>query len=122
LRREVPMKRKQPTADDAVKTLRAAALGHPGAEEGIACQGTALESSAFKARNKTFLFMGRSDARLKLAASRAEAQELAEKDPAHYRVGALGWITIKWSDDTPLPVELLTRWIEESYRTVVGAK
>ena len=116
------MKRKKPTADEAVLTLRSVALGHPGAEEGIACQGTALESSAFRARKKTFLFMGKSDARLKLAASQPEAQKLAKTDPDHYRIGALGWVTVKYSQDAPLPVELLTRWIDESYRTVAGGK
>jgi len=116
------MKRKKPSADESVMTLLSVALGHPGAEEGIACQGTALESSAFKARKKTFLFMGRSDARLKLAASQVEAQKLAKSDPDHYRVGALGWVTVKYSEDAPLPVDLLTRWIDESYRTVLGAK
>jgi predicted DNA-binding protein (MmcQ/YjbR family) len=98
-----------------MKTLRKLALKYPEAEEGIACKGTAIECTTFKARGKAFLFLARTNLRLKLGESLAEATALAAKEPGRYEVGAHGWIKVTLGDDR-LPMELLTRWIDESYR------
>ena len=61
-----------------MKALRSLALKYPDCEEGIACKGTAIECSTFKVKGKAFLFVGRTEVRLKLADSIAEARKLAE--------------------------------------------
>ena len=102
------------------QALRAVAMQCPGAEEGIACKGTAVESSAFKARKKTSLFLSAAHARLELRESLAEAAELATKEPSRYEVGSLGWIKITLGHAPDPPLDLLKRWIDESHRVVVG--
>jgi hypothetical protein len=87
------------------------ALTFPEAAEGVACKGTAIECPTVLARNKTFLFLGRKELRLKLAASAAEAENLGIK------VGAGGWATIPVVQEPQLAV--LKRWVKESYRLVV---
>jgi hypothetical protein len=91
------------------------ALKLPEAEEGIACAGTSLEKRTIKARGKAFLFLGQCDAMLKLGDSLGEATALASKQPDRCKVGAHGWVTVALSPDL-LPLEILQRWIEESYR------
>jgi hypothetical protein len=100
--------------------LRTLALKHSGVEEGIACKGTAVESSAFKVGKKTFLFARDLDMRLKLQESLAEAEKHASQDPSQYSVGAGGWILVKFGSVGVPPRELLTRWVDESYRIMAG--
>jgi hypothetical protein len=99
-----------PSEDRLRQAMRAIALRYPEAEEGIACEGTAVEKRTIKARNKAFLFLGSADAMLKLGNSQPEAVALANS----CKIGAHGWVTLqldgKWSE------ELLARWIDESYR------
>ena len=98
--------------------LRTVATRLPEVKIAVACAGTPLESSAYQAHKKTFLFVGRDSFRLKLDDSLDEAQKLADALPAHFHVGALGWVKIT-PGDAPPPPDLLTRWIEESYVLVV---
>jgi hypothetical protein len=96
--------------------LRTAALRLPGVEEGVACEGTAVESRTFKVRKKSFLFVRRANVMLKLGDSADEAARLASKD-GRYRIGAGGWLTVTLGAGTaPPPMALMTRWIAESYR------
>jgi predicted DNA-binding protein (MmcQ/YjbR family) len=104
------------TPRQAVEALRQAALGHDGVEEGIACAGTVLESATFKVKKKAFLFVNEKNARLRLLASRQEAAQLAKKEPRRYVIGPQGWAKILLAD--PPPLELLLRWLDESYRAV----
>lgn len=99
-----------------MEALRKIALRFPEVEEGIACKGTALECTTFKARKKAFLFISVANARVKLQESLAEAAKLAAKEPGRYKVGAHGWAEVKFTNDEPPPLELLERWIDESYR------
>jgi hypothetical protein len=46
--------------------LRKIAMRCPGVTEGIACAGTSLERITFKTRHKAFLFLGNTDAMVKL--------------------------------------------------------
>lgn len=103
-----------------IQAFKRAAMQHPDVEEGIACKGTVLESSAFKARKKTFLFLRSTQARLKLRESLPEATLLASKEPALYSVGSLGWVLVKLDADTAVPPERIKEWVGESYRVVVG--
>src|SRR5262245_5592227 len=108
------------TAKSISQALRRAGWRHPGAEEGIACEGTALESVTVRAKNKAFLFVRATEARLKLRESRAKATALAAKDPARYGIGANGWVLIRFGDGRSPQLPLMERWIGESYRAVVG--
>src|SRR6266852_923892 len=81
---DIPMARTKSADGVIVQTLRTIALRHPDTEEGIACNGTAVESSAFKVRKRTFLFARKVDLRLKLLESIPEANQLAAKEPDIY--------------------------------------
>lgn len=111
------MKRAQTTCDP-VQLLRTAALQYPETHEGVACEGTALEKRTIKARNKAFVFIGAADAMFKVAASIPEITALAAKEPTRYKIGAHGWTTVTFGDVSTLPLDQLTRWLDESYRLI----
>ena len=94
--------------------LRALALAHPDVEEALACKGTALESSAFKVRKKTFLFARDVEMMIKLDESLPEARRLAAQGANDFRVGAGGWVSVKFGAGKLPAKELLSRWIAES--------
>jgi hypothetical protein len=104
-----------------IQTLRRFALQLPDTEEGVACEGTSLESRTVKRKNKAFLFLRATEVRLKLDTSLTEAAALAKQEPARYQVGAHGWVLVKL-DGAAEPVELLKRWIEESYALFGSSK
>jgi hypothetical protein len=81
--------------------LRSLALKLPDVEFGIACKGTALESTTYNANKKAFLFVGPKDARLKRAA---------------------GWIKIDLA--APPSNDDLAAWVAESHALMAasGAK
>lgn len=110
------MKRQPHTEIEPTQALRRVALRYPEAQEGIACEGTSVEKRTIKARNKAFLFLGMADAMLKLRDSHAEATDLASKEPSRYKVGAHGWVMVTFGSVESLPIDLLARWIDESYR------
>jgi YjbR len=97
------------------------ALRLPETEEGIACEGTALESRTMKRKGKAYLFLRAIDLRLKLAASVEEAAALAAKEPARYQVGAGGWTLVKLDGATDR-LDVLKRWVEESHSLFGGSK
>lgn len=111
------MKRPQKVSDP-VQLLRQAALQYPETHEGIACEGTALEKRTIKARNKAFVFLGATDAMFKVGASISEINALAAKEPTRYKIGAHGWTTVTFGDTSTLPLDHLTRWLDESYRLI----
>jgi hypothetical protein len=91
--------------DTAAKTL-------PNTDEGVACAGTALESRTYRVNKKSFLFVGRETARLKLDASAAEARRLG------FEIGANGWVTPQL-DDLP-SAAVVKRWVRESHELMAG--
>ena len=105
-----------------VEVLRRQALQYPEAEEGVACEGTALEKRTIKARGKAFLFLSATDLMLKLDHSLPEAAALATAEPGRLKVGAHGWTTVAFGDAACLPVEVLFRWVDESYRLLAPKK
>ena len=54
---------------------------------------------------------------VKLTDSREQALMAPGAEPTGYGLGRAGWVTIPLRDTTP-PLEVLTDWVEESYRTV----
>ncbi len=102
--------------------LKKAAQRHAGAEEAVACAGTAIESTTWGVGKKVFLFAGVSrgvvSVRVKVKASASEVKELAKADPKRFALGANGWATVKFAEDEAPPMKLLTRWIAESFALV----
>ena len=105
-------------AKDATELIRLKASRYPNVDEGTACT-----QSSFKAGKKSFLFIGqqggRHKAMFKLDKSRAEAEKLAIKEPDNYQVGSSVWVTVRFSDDSPLPKKLWEKWLDESYELTV---
>lgn len=101
--------------------LRKFALRLPETEEGVACEGTALEARTFRTAKKSFLFLRAADARLKLDASLKEAAALAEKDPKRFEVGTGGWVLVKLDHATDA-IDRLERWVTESHGLFRPAK
>jgi hypothetical protein len=90
------------------------ALRLPETEEGVACEGTALESRTVRTRKKAFLFLRSTEVRLKLGPSLKEAVARASKNPDRYSAGSGGWVKVKLDEVTD-PIEVLECWIAESH-------
>ena len=97
--------------------LRAFAFGLPGAWEDHP-----WGESVAKVGKKVFVFFGVPDPErgfgmtLKLPVSHDEALALPFTETPGYGLDRGHWVTIHVPDDAPL--EMLTAWIEESYRAV----
>lgn len=109
-----------PSTAKYVQALRKFAMKHDDVEEGIACAGTALECATFKTNKKAFLFLGTANARLKLQDSLAEAAKLAKAEHDRYKAGANGWVEVKFAGDEAPPLDVMTRWIDESYQLMAA--
>jgi predicted DNA-binding protein (MmcQ/YjbR family) len=101
-------------------TLRTFALQLPGAYEEFP-----WGERVAKVHKKVFVFLGKDDVLedgyafgVKLPASHQEALSFSCIEPAGYGLGKSGWVTIRLEPEDLLPVDLLVRWIEESYRTI----
>ncbi len=78
--------------------------------------------SALKVRGKTFVFLNLEAERLslstKLPVSRDFALMLDFTAPTGYGLGRSGWVTSAFEPGDEIDLELLGRWIEESYRAI----
>jgi predicted DNA-binding protein (MmcQ/YjbR family) len=81
---------------------------------------------AIKVGKKAFLFMRSDKAGLslstKLPESNEDALEHAFAKPTAYGLGKSGWITATFGPNDKVPVPLIKRWIDESYRTIAPKK
>ena len=106
-------------ADFAV--LRAHGLGFPEVVEDFPWGHTAL-----KVRNKTFAWLDKAEGQLsltvKLPVSRDFALVFDFVEPAGYGLGRSGWISCRFAPDEDADLDLMKRWIAESYRTVAPKK
>jgi len=102
------------TDNDPTLPIREKAASYAEVDEGTACT-----QSSFKTGGKAFLFIGeqggRSKAMLKLNESRDEAAQMAESQPKNYELGSGQWITLRFTAEEPIPEELWTKWLDESY-------
>ncbi|MDB5871585.1 MAG: DifB protein [Ramlibacter sp.] len=77
-------------------------------------------------KGKTFAFMGVAGVPLhmsvKLTVSHAQALQQPFAKPTGYGLGKSGWVTLAFDAGDKPPVELLKRWILESYRAVAPKK
>ena len=112
---------KMPAYDRAAEKLRAIALAYPEAYEDHP-----WGESAFKVKGKVFLFMGRHEntfgTSTKLPVSAAIALMLPFAEPTGYGLGKSGWVSARFGPKDELPYDILTAWIDESYRAVAPAK
>jgi len=103
--------------------LRKFALSLPEATEGTSCN-----NAAFKAGSKNFFFLGEKgggfNAMLKLTETDSikEAEQLERSQPDVFGVGKAGWVSCKFSPEDKAPVDVLERWILESYRALAPKK
>lgn len=105
-----------PGAKDPTKTLKKAAAALPNAVEGTSCSQT-----SYKTGKKAFLYVGPGakgigyKAMFKLEASLEEAKLLARSEPERFELGVGNWVTTRFSGEEPLPKEIWSRWLTESY-------
>ncbi|WP_299348028.1 MmcQ/YjbR family DNA-binding protein [uncultured Maritalea sp.] len=106
---------------DPTLPMREKACLYPNVDKGTACT-----QSSFKVKGKAFLFAGpqggRYKAMFKLKESRAEATDLANKHPDNYQIGSNIWVTARFSSEEPMPEDVWTRWLDESYALSVAKK
>ncbi len=98
--------------------VRDFALGLPGAHEDFP-----WGDRVVKVNKKIFVFLGSDDdpagagMAVKLVESHAQAMDLPGAKPSGYGLGKAGWVVVPLDGDQP-QVEVLTDWVEESYRLV----
>ena len=82
--------------------------------------------SALKVRGKTFVFLNQSDEELslsvKLPVSRDFALIFDWAEPTGYGLGRSGWVSARFGPSDAPDLELLERWIVESYKAVAPKK
>ena len=81
---------------------------------------------AFKVRNKVFLFVG-ADAEgwgisVKLEESHATALRRPFASPTRYGLGKHGWVSARFGPRENAPIDLLKRWVEESFTVIAPLK
>ena len=105
----------------AMTALRRAALAFPETREDHP-----WGESAFKVRDKVFLFTSEAEDQLrltvKLPESRGFALLLPFAQPSGYGLGKSGWVTASFGPKDSIPLPLLLDWLEESYRAVAHKK
>ena len=81
---------------------------------------------AIKVRGKVFIFMSNHEPGLsisvKLPTSFLDALELPNVKPTGYGLGKSGWVSARFPSEEEVPVALVQRWIDESYRAVAPKK
>lgn len=81
---------------------------------------------ALKIRKKTFVFLNIEETELslsvKLPVSRDFALIFDFAEPTGYGLGRSGWVTARFASEDEVDVELLRRWITESYRAIAPKK
>ena len=102
--------------------LRGFGLGLPEASEDFPWGHTAL-----KVRGKTFAWLDESKGEglsltVKLPISRDFALVFDFAEPAGYGLGRSGWITCRFAPAETPDLDLMKRWIAESYRAVAPKK
>jgi predicted DNA-binding protein (MmcQ/YjbR family) len=105
-------------AEDA---LRSVMLSYPEATEDFP-----WDHRAGKVKGKMFLILVLDEAGLnvttKLPQSNEAALMLPFCTPTGYGMGKSGWVTSQFKPGDDVPVALLTKWIDESYRAVAPKK
>ena len=108
--------------DTVAAALRKFGLAFPGAHS----RSPWPEHDDMAVKDKTFAFMSVAGVPLsvtvKLTVSHAEALRHPVAKPTGYGLGKSGWVTLNFPAEDKPPVDLLKRWILESYRAVAPKK
>jgi predicted DNA-binding protein (MmcQ/YjbR family) len=109
---------------DFVKTFRALrtlALRYPETREDLP-----WGESAIKVKGKTFVFMRADKTSLSLSVKlpvRGQfALEYPFAKPTPYGLGKSGWVSFNFSGKDKPPMDMLTAWIDESFRAIAPKK
>ena len=101
--------------------LRELALSYPGAHEDFP-----WGERVVKVKSKVFVFLGHDGPDLSLSIKLPESGLLALSlpfvSPTGYGLGKSGWVTARFGPGEKAPVEVLGKWIDESYRAVAPKK
>jgi predicted DNA-binding protein (MmcQ/YjbR family) len=99
-----------------LRALRAYGLAYPGARTKSPWPG----HLDLVVGDKTFAFLSSDGEPLsiscKLSDSRRDALSLPFAEPTRYGLGKSGWVSASFSPLEKPPLELLQRWVDESYR------
>jgi predicted DNA-binding protein (MmcQ/YjbR family) len=110
------MPRTKQSTDAVLKELREFGLAYPGAHTKSPWPGH-LDLAV---KDKTFAYMSVAGEPLKISCKLPHSAEAALSlpftTPTAYGLGKSGWVTATFPDGTPVPIELLREWIDESYR------
>jgi hypothetical protein len=81
---------------------------------------------ALKVRRKTFVFLNEEETELSLSAKLPVSRDFALvfdfAEPTGYGLGRNGWVTSRFGPSDEPDLDLLRRWIRESYRAVAPKK
>ena len=112
------------TQPDAAKVLRDFALGLPGTTEEFP-----WGERVIKVNKKIFVFFGLLDdpkpglfVGVKLPQSADDALNLPFARPTGYNLGKHGWVQFRFPPDQAPPIDMIERWILESYRAIAPKK
>ena len=113
----MPTRKASSAARSAHAALLKHALSYPGA-----WKDTPWGDTVVKVKTKIFVFLGRADEDLslsvKLPESRTFALGLDWTEPTGYGLGKAGWVSARFGAKEKPPVDVLCKWIDESYRAV----
>jgi predicted DNA-binding protein (MmcQ/YjbR family) len=100
-----------------LKAIRTFALALPGTQPKRPWPG----HDDVAVNDKTFLYLGVHDddkvsVGVKLRVSGAEVRRLLDAKPMAYGLGKSGWVSIALDPSAAPPLEMIKRWVMESYR------
>lgn len=121
----MPSKKSASSTKSALRRAEAAvrriAMGYPEATEDFP-----WGHSAFKVKGKAFVFMATEDDELsisvKLPKTGRSALALPFASPTGYGLGKSGWVTARFPGGRNVPLDAISEWIDESYRTIAPKK
>lgn len=105
------------------RELRDFALGYPESHEDHPWGHIAI-----KVKGKVFVFLGGEKEKkelslsVKLPQSRDLAVDLPFAEPTGYGMGKHGWVSASFTKVSEVPLDLLKKWIDESYRAIAPKK
>jgi predicted DNA-binding protein (MmcQ/YjbR family) len=103
------------------KKLREFALDYPDTTEDFP-----WGHSAFKVNKKVFLFLANDKRELSMSMKLPNSGKAALKNsfasPTEYGMGKHGWVTTRFAPGDAVPLDLLTDWIDESFRAIAPKK
>jgi predicted DNA-binding protein (MmcQ/YjbR family) len=113
---------KKASSDAALKELRAFGLAYPGTHTKSPWPG----HMDLAVKDKTFAYLSIEGEPLsvscKLPQSALVALTLPGTQPTAYGLGKSGWVSISFPAGSPIPIDMLKAWIDESYRAQAPKK